>query len=56
MGLLPICISGEDNVIAGYEVVAVEIRDEVSPLVDESTWAQIEPWVVFAGDEAVCPN
>jgi hypothetical protein len=55
MGLLAICLPGT-NVIAGYEVVAVRIWGEVSPLVDAEKWAQIERWVVFQGQIADCPN
>jgi hypothetical protein len=55
MGLMPVCVPASD-VIAGYEVVAVEMRGEVFPLVNESKWAQIEPWVVFPGETAVCPE
>jgi hypothetical protein len=55
MGLLPVCVPGGD-VIAGYEVVAVEMRDELFPLVDSGKWAGIEPWVVFPGKTAACPK
>jgi hypothetical protein len=53
-GLLPICVPGSD-LIAGYEVTAVEVNGEVIPLIDAPRWAAVEPWVVFGGERAQCP-
>jgi hypothetical protein len=55
MGLLPVCVPGQE-LIAGYEVVAVVADDEVFPLINADQWTQIEPWVVFQGETAVCPK
>ncbi len=54
-GLLPICLPGED-IIAGYEVVAVRRSGEVVPLIAPDRWAEVARWVVFAGAPATCPR
>jgi hypothetical protein len=54
-GLVAVCAPGSSAELAGYEVAAVMVGDEIIPLVDAARWAQIRDYVVFSGSAFACP-
>ena|GEM_PF-668109 len=54
MGMLPVCATSSD-IIAGYEVVAVQHNGEITTLVSADRWNQVKEWVVFQDETAICP-
>jgi hypothetical protein len=54
LGLLPIC-TGDGETIAGYEVVATLEGGQPVPSIDAERWAEVERYVVWGEQPAVCP-
>lgn len=52
-GLVAIC-SPETGAVAGYRLVSIHEGDLVMPLVDDESWAMLEPLVTYEGGEMGC--